>query len=126
MRPDEPNSRRSLAHAASSAARMAGSLASDSTYRSNRREAPVAASDSQVARKPANTVETCSLQIGMMIAVRAPARMGWWPTDAADIACGSPRHSTQKPIIAVKKPAETHAKSRPNRPICSMRSHALE
>ena len=70
---------------------------------SNSDSAPVAASDSQVARSPANTVATFSLQIGMMTAVRAVRSMG---------ACGarstrlwrSPRSSTQAPISAVAKP----------------------
>jgi len=38
---------------------------------SNSDSAPVAASDSHEARSPANTVATCSLHIGITIAVRA-------------------------------------------------------
>jgi hypothetical protein len=70
-----------------------------------------------VARRPAKTVDTCSLQMGMMMAVRAPASIGPVPAEAADSACGSPRRSTQKPIKAVKNPADTQANSRANRPI---------
>jgi hypothetical protein len=66
-----PQASRSLAQAACSAARISGRWC-PTARRRRTLDAPVAASDSQVARRPANTVDTCSLQIGMMIAVRAP------------------------------------------------------
>ena len=67
---------------------------SDSTNSSNCFAWPVAATDSQVARRPANTVATSSLQIGMMIAVRASEFIGWSATCLTESACLSPRTAT--------------------------------
>ncbi len=74
----------------------------------------VAATDSQVARSPANTVATSSLQIGMMMAVRASGASVCPATLRADNACRSPRSITQKPISPVKKPVTTQADSNAN------------
>ena len=55
---------------------------------------PAMATDSQVARRPANTVRTSSLQIGMMMAVRVSASSVWCCTFFADRLWGSPRSVT--------------------------------
>ena len=76
---------------------------------------PVAASDSQVARRPANTVRH------VLVADRhddrgarvAGSACGAAPA-AADSACASPRSETQKPISAVTKPVTTQADSSAN------------
>ncbi len=69
-------------------------------------------SERYVARKPANTRATFSLQIGMTTAVRAAGSIGAAPDERADTACrSSPKTSTRKPAIAVQNPAETQAKS---------------
>ncbi|EGJ10415.1 hypothetical protein RBXJA2T_08815 [Rubrivivax benzoatilyticus JA2 = ATCC BAA-35] len=77
---------------------------------SNSDSAPVAASDSQVARRPPYTVVMSSLQIGMITAVRAPRSIGACGRLSVS-ACGSPRSITQPPISAVTKPIATQAKS---------------
>ncbi|MNT19308.1 hypothetical protein D3C72_1545640 [compost metagenome] len=78
----------------------------------------VAATDSQVARSPANTVATSSLQIGMMMAVRASGARVCSVTLRTDSACLSPRSITQKPISPVRKPVTTQADSSANSAIC--------
>ena len=101
---------RRRAQARCSAARSAGSAVSDSTNTSNSFIAPVAASDSQVARRPAKTSTMSSLQIGITIAVRAAGSTG--PLgDASAGAKRSPRHSAQTPIVAVAQPTPTQANS---------------
>ncbi|MNV81639.1 hypothetical protein D3C71_1753150 [compost metagenome] len=79
---------------------------------------PVDATDSHVARNPANTVATSSLQIGMMMAVRASGASSCSTTLRTDSACLSPRSMTQKPIKPVRKPVTTQADSRANSAIC--------
>ncbi|MNV64311.1 hypothetical protein D3C71_1569460 [compost metagenome] len=79
---------------------------------------PVEATDSQVARRPANTVDTSSLQIGMMMAVRASGASVCAVTLRTDNACLSPRTITQKPIKPVRNPVTTQADSKANRAIC--------
>ena len=62
-----------------------------------------------MARRPANTRATSSLQIGMTIAVRTPSARG---CTACWLAAkrSRPRSSTKNPAIAVQKPEEIHAK----------------
>jgi hypothetical protein len=88
-------------------------------------DSPVAASDSQVARRPAKTVATSSLQMGMMMAVRASGFITWSRTSAARSVCRSPKSETQKPMSAVTKPVSTQAESTTNSVSCAMRSRPL-
>ncbi|MCY1424799.1 hypothetical protein D9M71_405620 [compost metagenome] len=76
----------------------------------------MAATDSKVARRPANTRGTSSLQIGMTMAVRAPASIGSLPALLPEMRYLSrPVSSSRKPINAVQKPAETQQNRIPNR-----------
>jgi hypothetical protein len=62
-----------------------------------------------VARRPANTRGTFSLQIGMTTAVRVPGAIA--PSRAAvrEIACLSPPLAiTKNPASAVQNPIDTH------------------
>ncbi len=65
---------------------MSASLESLSTKKSKRSISPVCASEAQVARRPANTRATSSLQIGITIAVRASAGIGCPAMWRAEIA----------------------------------------
>ena len=63
-----------------------------------------------MARSPANTRATFSLQIGMMTAVRASA--GKAVADETDRVMAwrsRPQHSSTKPVTAVQNPSETQA-----------------
>ncbi|MNR33706.1 hypothetical protein D3C85_1513990 [compost metagenome] len=86
------------------------------TKKSKRSRSPVAATDSNVARNPANTRGTSSLQIGMTMAVRAPASIGSLPALAPEMRYLSrPVSSSRKPIRAVQNPADTQQNKIPNR-----------
>ncbi len=65
---------------------------------------------------PAKTRVVSSLQIGMMIAVRASAAIGSSPRMVEEIEYLSPRlrSSTSRPAIAVQNPAEIQATRIPN------------
>ncbi len=85
---------------------------------------PVAFTDSHVARRPAKTRFTSSLQIGMINAVRCSGFNGSSPTVDADILYLSrPISSCRKPINAVQNPADTQQNSTAKRiriPVCSI------
>ena len=68
---------------------------------------PVAATDSQVARRPANTVATSSLQIGMMIAVRASGSSGGRPPARPTARAGRRARRRRSPS------ARSRSRSRP-------------
>ncbi len=72
-------------------------------------------SDSYVARRPAKTRCTSSLQIGMTMAVRASSGMGALGAARREMTKRSPwKASSRKPVIAVQKPADTQQNSRAN------------
>ncbi|MOA06296.1 hypothetical protein D3C78_1259270 [compost metagenome] len=76
----------------------------------------MAATDSKVARRPANTRGTSSLQIGITRAVRASFGIGSLPALLPEIRYLSwPVSNSRKPISAVQKPADTQQNRIPNR-----------
>ena len=77
----------------------------------------MADSDSQVWRRPLNTVSMSSLQIGMISAVRADGSSGMRASGSVS-ACLSPNSATLKPISAVMKPADSQPNSSAKRPVC--------
>ncbi|MNH00525.1 hypothetical protein D3C76_804540 [compost metagenome] len=95
---------------------MSVSLVSLSTKKSKRSRLPLAATDSNVARRPANTRGTSSLQIGITSAVRASGAIGSLPALLPEILYLSrPVSSSRKPISAVQKPADTQQNRMPKR-----------
>ncbi|MNN74121.1 hypothetical protein D3C81_1902870 [compost metagenome] len=91
-------------------------MVSLSTKKSKRSRLPLAATDSNVARRPANTRGTSSLQIGITSAVRAVGSIGSLPALLPEMRYLSrPVSSSRKPINAVQKPADTQQKRMPKR-----------
>ena len=101
--------------ASASAVRMSGSPESDSTKKSKCSRCPVRCNDSYVARSPAKTRCTSSLQIGMTMAVRASSGIVASGVARREMTKRSPwKASSRKPVMAVQKPADTQQNSTAN------------